>query len=199
MPRTKEQFEKIREETRIKILNSALELFAKSGYSNTSISEIAKSANISKGLVYNYFESKEMLIEEVIKILFVEIGSMFTAIEGVKDPFEKIHKIIDLTFDWAIENIDFWRLYASLLMQEETKSIVNKVAGNFMGKLFKEMEKIFRKMKIKNPVAESRIFGAILDGLSFHILFMGNDYPIEKTRKFLKGKYSKESLGTFHT
>ncbi len=47
MPRTKEQFEKIRKETRAKILNTALELFAKKGYSNTSISEIAKSAKIS--------------------------------------------------------------------------------------------------------------------------------------------------------
>ena len=194
MPRTKEQFEKIREETRAKILNTALELFAKKGYSNTSISEIANSANISKGLVYNYFESKEMLMEEVIKILFVEIGKMFVEIEVLKDPIEKLHKIIDLTIDWILENKDFWRLYASLLMQEETKNIVEKVAGNFMGELFKEIEKLFRKIKIKNPAAEARTFGAIMDGMSFHILFMGNDYPVEKTRKFLKSKYSRENL-----
>ncbi len=194
MPRTKEQFEKIREETRAKILNTALELFAKKGYSNTSISEIAKSANISKGLAYNYFKSKEVLMEEVIKVLFVEISKIFVEIEVIKNPFEKLHKIIDLTIDWILENTDFWRLYASLLMQEETKNIVEKVAGNFMGELFKEIEKLFRKIKIKNPAAEARTFGAIMDGMSFHILFMGSDYPVEKTRKFLKSKYSRENL-----
>ncbi len=194
MPRTKEQFEKIREETRAKILNTALELFAKKGFSNTSISEIAKSANISKGLAYNYFKSKEMLMEEVIKILFLEIDKMFVELDQLKDPFEKLHKIIDLTIDWVKDEADFWRLYASLLMQDETKVLVERVAGNFMNEFMKELEKIFRKTKIKNPAAEARIFGAIIDGLSFHMLFMGNEYPVEKTRKFLKNKYSKENF-----
>ncbi|MDA3860257.1 MAG: TetR/AcrR family transcriptional regulator [Melioribacteraceae bacterium] len=194
MPRTKEQFEKIREDSKAKILNTALELFAQKGYSNTSISEIAKSAKISKGLAYNYFESKEKLMEEVVQILFVEIGSMFVDLEDIKEPFEKLHKLIDLTLDWNIENADLGRLYTSLLMQEETRVIVEKVAGNFMEELFKEMEKIFRKMKIKHPAEEARIFGAIIDGVSFHILFMGKDYPVEKTRKFLKAKYSRENL-----
>jgi AcrR family transcriptional regulator len=194
MPRTKEQFRKIREVTKTKILNSALELFARKGYSNTSISDIAKSARISKGLAYNYFESKQNIVESVIEILFLEIGNMFVALENVKDPFDKIQKVIDSTFEMIKENEDFWRLYTSLLMQIETKEIVEKIAGNFMGEAFKELEKIFRKMKIKNPASEAKIFGAILDGISFHILFMGNEYPIEKMRKFFKKKYSREQL-----
>ena len=140
MPRTKEQFEKIREETRAKILNTALELFAKKGYSNTSISEIARSAEISKGLAYNYFESKQKLMEEVIQILFVEIGSMFSILETTKDPFEKVQIIIDLMFDWLEDKEDFWRLYASLLMQEEIKETVEKISENFLEEMFKEME-----------------------------------------------------------
>jgi len=194
MPRTKEQFEKIREESKSKILKSALELFAKKGYANTSISEIAKSAKISKGLAYNYFESKEKLMEEVIKILFIEIEEMIIILEVTKDPFEKIHKIIDLTIDWLIDNEDFWRLYSTLLLQLETKSIVEKVAGNFMAESLKELEKIFRKTKIKNPALEAKLFGAVLDGISFHILLMGKDYPSNKMRKFLKRKYSREEL-----
>ncbi len=194
MPRTKEQFEKIRKETRAKILNTALELFAKKGYSNTSISEIAKSAKISKGLAYNYFESKQKLMEEVIQILFVEIGSMFSILETTKDPFEKVQVMIDLMFDWLEDKEDFWRLYASLLMQAEIKETIEKISGNFLEEMFKEIEKIFHKMKIKNPGAEAKVFGAILDGMGFHILFMGNSYPVKKMRKFLKSKYSRENL-----
>ena len=194
MPRTKEQFEKIREETRAKILNTALELFAKKGYSNTSISEIAKSAMISKGLAYNYFESKQKLMEEVIQILFIEMGSMFSILETTKDPFEKVQVMIDLMFDWLEDKEDFWRLYASLLMQSEIKETIEKISGNFLEEMFKEIEKIFRKMKIKNPVAEAKVFGAILDGMGFHILFMGNSYPVKKMRKFLKDKYSRKNL-----
>lgn len=195
MPRTKEQFQEIREKTKEKILMAALELFAKKGFSNTSISQIANLANVSKGLAYNYFENKQKLMEEVIQVLFAEVDSLFLALEKTKDPFEKIQIVIDLTFDWVTEKEDFWRLYSSILMQVEIKETVEKISGNFLEEIFKEIEKIFRKMKIKNPTAEAKIFGAILDGMSFHILFVGKEYPIKKMRMFLKEKYSRESLG----
>ena len=49
----KERFEEMRQRSEEKILAVALELFATKGYKNTSISDIAKKANISKGLMYN--------------------------------------------------------------------------------------------------------------------------------------------------
>ena len=194
MPRSKEQFRIIREASKSKILNSSLELFAQKGYSNTSISDIAKSAGISKGLAYNYFKNKETLMEEVIKLLFIEIGSMFTAVNTVKDPFEKLHKMIDLTFSIIEEKEYFWRLYSNVLLQPETKSIVEKISSNFMNDFFRELEQIFRKAKVKNAALEAKLFGAILDGISFHVLFLGNKYPIAKTKQFLKKKYSRENL-----
>ena len=40
------------------ILDAPLQVFADEGYHNASISKIAKAAGVSKGLMYNYFESK---------------------------------------------------------------------------------------------------------------------------------------------
>lgn len=65
-PRTEKQFEKIRESKRELIMNTALEEFAENGYHVTSISKISKRANISKGLIYNYFKSKEDLLKSII-------------------------------------------------------------------------------------------------------------------------------------
>jgi AcrR family transcriptional regulator len=53
MPRTKEAFEAMRETTKGKIEASALSLFARKGLSVT-IDEIAKTAGLSKGLIYNH-------------------------------------------------------------------------------------------------------------------------------------------------
>ncbi len=61
-PRTQEQFEEMRESRRQQIMDAALELFAQEGYSHCSISQLAGHAGISKGLMYNYFESKEALL-----------------------------------------------------------------------------------------------------------------------------------------
>ena len=48
MPRTENQFEEIREAKRELIINTALHLFAESGFHTTSIRQIAKKAKISK-------------------------------------------------------------------------------------------------------------------------------------------------------
>jgi len=60
----KEQKEKRRQE----ILCAALELFVSRGYAATKITDIAAQANMSTGLMFNYFESKEKLYEELIRM-----------------------------------------------------------------------------------------------------------------------------------
>ncbi|MDH5399984.1 MAG: TetR family transcriptional regulator, partial [Cyclobacteriaceae bacterium] len=52
-PKTKDQLETIKGEKRQRILQAAVELFARHGYAHTSISQIAQNAGISKGLIYN--------------------------------------------------------------------------------------------------------------------------------------------------
>lgn len=56
------------ENQKLKIMKHALRLFLKKGRAATTIQDIAKSVNMSVGLLYNYFESKEKLYEELIKI-----------------------------------------------------------------------------------------------------------------------------------
>jgi AcrR family transcriptional regulator len=60
----KEQKEKRRQE----ILCAALELFVSRGYAATKITDIAAQANMSTGLMFHYFESKEKLYEELIRM-----------------------------------------------------------------------------------------------------------------------------------
>ena len=58
-----EQKEKRREE----ILHAGLKLFIRKGYAATKISDIAKQAGMSTGLMFHYFDSKEKLYEELIR------------------------------------------------------------------------------------------------------------------------------------
>ena len=57
-----------KERRRQEILYAALELFVTKGYAATKITDIAKSANMSRGLMFHYFESKEKLYEELIRM-----------------------------------------------------------------------------------------------------------------------------------
>lgn len=64
METRREQKERRRQE----IMHAALELFVSKGYVATKITDIAKRANMSTGLMFHYFESKEKLYEELIRM-----------------------------------------------------------------------------------------------------------------------------------
>ncbi len=79
-----------KKEKREKILEAAITVFARKGTAKTKAADIAESAQIGKGTIYEYFKSKEELIAAafhyVIKKAEDEVASRLSAIE---DPWEK--------------------------------------------------------------------------------------------------------------
>lgn len=51
---------------REQLLDVALELFSRHGFDGTTVRDIAGAANVTDGLIYRYFASKEELLEQVI-------------------------------------------------------------------------------------------------------------------------------------
>ena len=65
------------------VLDAALELFIEQGFVQTRVEDIAKRAGISKGAVYLYFESKEKILEGLVRRAIVPIAD--SALETIKD------------------------------------------------------------------------------------------------------------------
>lgn len=55
------------------IVNTAIKLFAASGYSATTTSQIAKEAGVSEAIIFKYFKNKENLLIEISKIAMSQI------------------------------------------------------------------------------------------------------------------------------
>ena len=71
----------------------ALNLFAEQGFEATSISEIAKAANIGKGTIYEYYENKEDLIFRSSFLLIEQLENMLSKIlDKTVDIEERIRK-----------------------------------------------------------------------------------------------------------
>lgn len=68
MPKSKERCQEIREEMRKNILQKSLLYFARNGFAGTKISDLSKNIGIGQGTIYVYFESKEELFQEILKI-----------------------------------------------------------------------------------------------------------------------------------
>ncbi|MBS4219842.1 TetR/AcrR family transcriptional regulator [Bacillus sp. FJAT-49711] len=77
------------------ILNTALALFIEFGVQKVSIAEIARKAKVSQVTIYNYFESKDNLVHEVIIFYIDKEWLEYEQLLKKDIPFpEKIKKII---------------------------------------------------------------------------------------------------------
>ncbi|MDY6796278.1 MAG: helix-turn-helix domain-containing protein [Actinomycetota bacterium] len=61
---------------------SALGLFSKKGFQNTTVAEIAESAGLSKGLIYWYWDSKEKIAFSLVREMLSEF---LKTIENARD------------------------------------------------------------------------------------------------------------------
>lgn len=69
------------ERTRQRILDAAGSCFAATGFSKTTVEEIAARAGVSKGIVYHHFDGKDGLLERVVERLcadWVEVSGLHT-------------------------------------------------------------------------------------------------------------------------
>jgi len=81
---------------RSRILKAAAYVFAKKGFYNSRISEIAKRAKVAEGTIYLYFKNKDELLttlfeDEMAKVIL----DMKEELSKVDDPKEKIKKFIE--------------------------------------------------------------------------------------------------------
>lgn len=120
-PRTSKQYEEIRQEKITLIMDTALEHFANEGYFSTTINHIARHAGISKGLMYNYFESKEALLKAIIHKSIAEVLNYFDIDRDgylSEEEFEFFIRKINVMLK---EKRSFWRLLFQLLMQNDVR------------------------------------------------------------------------------
>ncbi|MBH0038862.1 MULTISPECIES: TetR/AcrR family transcriptional regulator [unclassified Pseudoalteromonas] len=78
---------------REQILTAAAECFRRKGYHGAGMAEISKTAGMSAGHIYNYFESKEAIIESIIEKDMEEMFSIFQQFED--HPGDVLQALID--------------------------------------------------------------------------------------------------------
>lgn len=96
-------------EKKEEIIQAAVSFFAEKGYFSTSMQEIAKDCGVSKGTLYNLFDSKEDLLIQVFDYSHEKMLENIKVVdfESSLSPKEKLIKKIVLQFDIVIENKNF--------------------------------------------------------------------------------------------
>lgn len=82
-PKSKKHFDPVLAQARREqVLTAAAECFRRKGYHGAGMAEISKTAGMSAGHIYNYFASKEAIIESIIEKDMEEMFSIFEHFEG---------------------------------------------------------------------------------------------------------------------
>lgn len=122
------------EDTRDKILESAVVLFSKSNYHAVSMTEIANGADISKGTLYWYFDSKEELFREIAVNGMNYFYNQFERIAKTdKSSGEKINNLIRFVLDTIVEHLnmlDVFRNNVELISRDFKNNIEAKHKKN---------------------------------------------------------------------
>jgi TetR/AcrR family acrAB operon transcriptional repressor len=138
------------ENSRNKILYAALELFSKKGYAGTSIDDIAKKTEMTKGAIYWHFRDKVDLYTTVHDFVFDEYRKrIMKSLEGLNDPKKKIESFI-------INTLQFSR---------DDPAIVSFYTTAFHEGIFSSSTKIQSKIREVYREYRSLISQIILDGI----------------------------------
>jgi AcrR family transcriptional regulator len=72
-------------DTRERILETALDLFIERGYDKTSLREIAERVGVTKAALYYHFSSKEEIIRTLVAPLYEHVGPLAAALVSRPD------------------------------------------------------------------------------------------------------------------
>jgi AcrR family transcriptional regulator len=189
-PRTKQQNDEIRLESSKKIIEAAFELIARNGYESTSISQIAEKAGVSKGLVYNYFESKEELLERMVQGAFSE-GEVALQNLITNDPARTLENFFKLFFNELRQRPEHWRLITELTFKIDKFKFVHDIAVEKINGYTTLFESLLTQIGIPNPKGEAKLIAALFDGIGVQYLVIRENYPLNEIETYLINKYCK--------
>ena len=123
--------ERMREQTREKIILTAIALFAEKGFAATSTREIANRCGISVGLMYHYFKNKDEIFDELVKEATEYLNELSTT---------SIKEIADDCVDEMKKGLEFaqWITIMPCIknyIDELAKTVGQQKAQYFMAKL----------------------------------------------------------------
>lgn len=186
-PRTPAQFEEIREEKKRLIMNTALDLFANEGYHTTSISKIAQHAGISKGLLYNYFKSKEDLLESIIYDIMDKVMDMLNPNHDNVIEDHEAENFFNKFFKVLTENPKEWKLFYQLSVQKDVMDFL--MTENMGSKMLKNQQLIlnyFKACNFKDPEMAILLFSSVFKGFTFMYVFAPEMFSKELVEKFVE-------------
>lgn len=170
------------QDSRDEILSAATRLFANRGFHETSMSEVARSARVSKALIFWHFKTKEELFFAVLNRLLEPYVLDFSEESGALDEKSQILRLIESYLLFVRDNASSIRFFVAQLLhnQSSSESLTGQVLRLYDGYrallvdlIARAQEKELCKREFA-PQAAASFLLSTLNGLLVGFLFLGN-------------------------
>lgn len=173
-----------------KIIRAATKVFAKKGFFNARISDIAKEAKVADGTIYLYFNNKyDMLLSVFEEKIGKLVEQIITQIENEDDP----RRMLEIFIENHLREMKKNKNLAEVIQIELRQT--NKIIKDYRNNKFSEYlniismiikkgqkEKVFRQ-DILPGIAKRAIFGALDEIARIWNINIDSEYNIEETEK----------------
>lgn len=189
-PRTPEASDRVRAETRARIANAALRLFAEQGYDRTPVRMIADLAGVSSGLVYYYFPTKEALLRALFEATMADVRESFELAAAEPTPEERLGMLVRGAFRIVTQHREFWRLAYGIRYQPSVMAILGPELPEWTAEILATIEGHLEALNIPDPAIEARILFGTIDGVCQHAVLTDGDYPLDEIGETIIARYA---------
>lgn len=187
-PLNEEKLNLIKDERKKQIMDAALNIFAKYGVEKTKMSMIANEANISNGLFYRYFKSKDDIFTTLINIAIESSLSSIDEIYNIDgSPLYKIEILTKIIIDKSTSP------YFKLILQTHNSDNVPKAARdiiqNYPMKVYvNRLLPLFKEGQKNGEFIDGNLEELISSYLTIlsGIMILDDDYTIPKVNTLLR-------------
>ena len=172
------------------VLSVATNLFAEQGFENTSVAKICEDANVSKGLVYHHFKTKDDILRQIFSDATNRMIAISNSPETEINPKQQITALIENICSQLKADKSYFQLNLNIMLQPSTRSILNDLIIIRSSHILEATKNIFRKINASQSDIMSYMFIAEIDGVALNYLTVFQDYPLDQIKNHLKSKYS---------
>lgn len=112
-------------ETRVRLFRTAMQLFAKHGFSNVTVEDITEAADVGKGTFFNYFESKEHVFGVMAEIQLGKVREALVQAEADREStFVTLRRLFSRVAEEPGHSADLTRALISSITASERVRII---------------------------------------------------------------------------
>jgi AcrR family transcriptional regulator len=120
-------------DTRSRLRELALKLFAEQGYEKTSLREIAEHLGVTKAALYYYFKSKEDIVASLVEDYVAQLDGLISWAKGQPRTVETRAEIVSRYLDIVENGAEVFRM-----LQQNQAAVSGLASAKERGELFKE-------------------------------------------------------------